>query len=400
MNKWLLFIICSMFFLTGCWDRKEIEERATILGLAIDIAEDEEEQSSITHPDDIQIPTSNIGNIKVTAQLAVPGQIPLGPSQGESGSSSQDKVWVVEGVGHTMDDAIQALQQQLAHKVFFGQLQVVILSENVAEKGINHINEFLRRRPEIRRTAWMAVNENNAAKTMRAAPKLERIPAIYLSTVFEEAVRMGKLPNCDLGTFWVGTSNIGQDGFLPYITVKSKENIEISGLAFFSNSKMAGKTQPYQIAYANELIGNNPGGAVGLIKLDEEKAIMFQSTNRSAKYEVSLKNGRPEFNVNVRIKGIIREKNTNKLKIDDEKTLAHIEKVATAQLEKEYRRLIEETKEKRSDIFGFGEYVRGELPAYWDQEIKTTAKWKELYKDLKVHVKANVKIEGVGLKAS
>lgn len=398
-SKW--FLIISVFvLLAGCWDRKEIEERATILGLAIDLAKEDEESSAITHPDNEEMPTSNLGKIKVTAQLAVPGQIPLGPSQGDSGSSSQDKVWIVEGIGHTIDDAMQALQQQLAFQVFFGQLQVIILSEDVAKKGVEHINEYLRRRPEIRRTAWMAVNEKNAAKTMKAAPKLERIPAIYLSTVFEEAVKMGKFPDDDLGGFWVDLSNKGQDAFLPFITVKGKENIEISGIAYFNDTRMVGKTRPYQIAYFNGLTGKNPGGSVAIVKLDEEKSVMFQSTKRKAEYKAKLKNGKPEFKVNVEVTGIIREKNTNKIKLDDHQTIRKIETIAAELFKKEYVALIKETQEKKSDIFGFGEYVRGDLPTYWDENVKTSDKWKKIYKDLKVEVTAKVKIDRVGMKAS
>lgn len=64
----------------------------------------------------------------------------------------------------------------------------------------------------------------------------------------------------------------------------------------------------------------------------------------------------------------------------------------------EFEKLIMETKEKQSDIFGFGEYVRGNLRNYWDSEIKSPEKWREIYKDLSIDVKAKVKIEGVGLK--
>lgn len=387
-----------LLVLSACWDRKEIEERATIVGLAIDIAESGEETTPLTYPEGTQVPTTGLGKIKVTAQLAVPGQIPLGPSM-EGNSSPEDKVWVVEAVGNTMDDAIQGLQQQLAHKVFFGQLQIIILSDKVAKLGIEHINDYLRRRPEIRRTAWMAVNEEDAAKTMQVAPKLEQVPAIYLSTMFEEAVKMGKFPENDLGKFWIHSSNKGYDGFLPYIKVK-EDNIEISGIAYFSEDKMVGKTEPYQIAYYNGLIGQNPGGAAAVIVLSDLESVMFQSTKRKANFEVSLKNGKPHFDIYIEIWGIVREKNSDRTHLDDDKIISKIEDTAQKQFEQEMMKLIKETQEKKSDIFGFGEYVRGDLSRYWDQEVESSDKWKEIYKDLSVDIHLNVHIERVGMKAS
>lgn len=394
----ILVAICLLLLLTGCWDRKEIEERATIVGLAIDLAKPDEEPTPITHPEGVNVPTSEVGKIKVTAQLAVPGQIPLGPSQG--GGSSSEKVWVVEAVGNTIDDAVQGLQQQLAHKVFFGQLQVIILSEEIAEKGIDHINDYLRRRPEIRRTAWMAINESDAAKSMQVAPKLEQVPAVYLSTMFEEAVKMGKFPENDLGKFWINTSNLGDDGYLPYITIKAMDNIEISGIAYFSGEKLVGKTKPYQIAYFNGLTEQNPGGAAAVVTLSEKDSVMFQSTKRRAHYQVRLQDGKPYFDVKVKIWGIIREKNNDTIKLDDQKIIEKIEENAGKLLEKEMNKLIKETQEKKSDIFGFGEYVRGDLSKYWDDEIKTSEKWKEIYKELDIKVQATVHIERVGMKAT
>ncbi len=387
-----------LLVLSACWDRKEIEERATIVGLAIDIAESGEEVIPLTYPEGTQVPTTDLGRIKVTAQLAVPGQIPLGPSK-DGNSSPEDKVWVVEAIGNTMDDAIQGLQQQLAHKVFFGQLQIIILSDKVAKLGIEHINDYLRRRPEIRRTAWMAVNEEDAAKTMQVAPKLEQVPAIYLSTMFEEAVKMGKFPENDLGKFWIHSSNKGYDGFLPYIKVK-ENNIEISGIAYFSEDKMVGKTEPYQIAYYNGLIGQNPGGAAALVTLSDAESVMFQSTKRKANFEVNLRNGKPHFDIYIEIWGIIREKSSESIHLDDDKIISKIEDIAEKQFEQEMIKLIKETQDKKSDIFGFGEYVRGNLSRYWDNEVETSYKWKEIYKDLSVDIHPTVHIERVGMKAS
>lgn len=394
-----VMILLPLLILTGCWDRKEIEERATIVGLAIDVAKPNEHPIPLTHPEEIKVPTSNIGKIKVTAQLAVPGQIPLGPSQGGD-SSPKDKVWVVEAIGNTMDDAVQGLQQQLAHKIFFGQLQVIILSDEIARRGIEHINEFLRRRPEIRRTAWMAVNHEDAAQTMQVAPKLEQVPAIYLSTMFEEAVKMGKFPENDLGKFWIHTSNKGYDGYLPYITVKENENIEISGLAYFSGNKMVGKTKPYQIAYFNGLMGQNPGGAAAVIWLSNNESVMFQSTKRKVDYHVRLKNGIPHFDINVDIWGIIREKNSQKIKLDDSKMIEKIETLAGKQIEHEMVKLIKETQDKKSDIFGFGEYVRGDLSKFWDDHVETSDDWKEIFQKMTLNVTTKIHIERVGMKAS
>ncbi len=384
--------------LSGCWDRMEVEERSTVLGLAVDIAEDRKEDP-INHPEDAKLPTSGIGMIEVTAQLAVPGQIPLGPSQGGSPGGPQDTVWVVKAVGHTLSEAVNNLQQQLSSTIFLGHLKIFIISDEVAERGIDEIIDFMKRNSEVRRDAWLLVNGNRADETLEVAPKLERIPALYLSNMLDNSIKMGKLPKSRVGKFWIALENDGQDGYLPYITVKTKENIQVSGVGYFRENKLVGHTKAYQIAFLNGLIEHNPGGSTAIVKLSDEQMVQFQSTKRKSDYTVTLQNGKPHFDVDVVIKGNITGKNDNGINLNTNSTIKNIEETAEKAFKPEFEKLIEETQEKESDILGLGEYVRAKLRDYWDQEVKTAEKWREIYKDITVEVNVKVKIEGVGLKA-
>jgi spore germination protein KC len=395
MGLLIIFLLLSII-LCGCWDRDEIEDRSTILGLAIDIAE-EEEDSSPNHPKEGEIPTSEIGMIKVTAQLAIPGKVPLNPG-GSSGGSPTDAVWVVEATGHTMGDAMQNLQQMLAHQIFLGHLKIIIVADEVAKKGLGHINEYFRRVPDVRRTAWIAVNGDDAAKTMEAAPKMERVPSMYLSSVFQEAVHMGKFPEHNLGLFWIATSDKGRDGFLPYITVEKGEHIKISGLAYFKGVKMVGRTEPYQIAYFNGLTEHNPGGSSALFQWGERGGVLFTSIRRKTDYEFFMKNNKPAVHINATVEGEIREKTTEKIKLDNPKEIQELEKSFNKALEKEYQKLLEQTQEAGSDVYGFGEYIRGKFPDYWDKHVQTEEDWKEIYKNIDITVTANSQIRRSGLK--
>lgn len=113
----VLILALLLPFLTGCWDRTEIETRANILGIAIDVSEDNQQmhESEVNHMTGI-FPEPNKKLIQITAQIAVPGRIPLGPESGSNGS--QKPVWLVSTVGHTLDDAILNLQQEIADRLF------------------------------------------------------------------------------------------------------------------------------------------------------------------------------------------------------------------------------------------------------------------------------------------
>lgn len=229
-----LLLLASL--LTGCWDRMELEERAVVLGISIDTAGPDaaKKEDEVSHLMG-KYPAPKQSMIQLSVQIALPGRIPLGP--GESGGSSdgggKQTVWVLSVVGHTIDDAMMNLQQQISGKLFFGHLRVIVISEEIARKGIQNINDYLHRNAEVRRMAWMMVSKGKAKALMEAAPKLERVPTLYLASTLDDAVRHGKFPTNYIGTFWSNSSKKGQEGFLPYIQIMEGENVQISGIAYF-----------------------------------------------------------------------------------------------------------------------------------------------------------------------
>lgn len=390
-----LAITALAFVLTGCWDQEEIEMRATVVGLAIDKAtKDELKSDDVTHPE-YQEPIED-SMFKLTAQLAVPGQVELGPTQG--GSSSEDNVWIVEGYGFTVGDALQSMQQKIAHDIFFGHLQVVIVSETIAREDMKPINDFFHRRPEIRRTIWMAIADGEAAETMSVAPKLEQIPAIYLSSTLDNAVDMGKFPEIQVGDFWIASASKGQEGILPYIEPKN-DNIRISGLAYFNGDVMAGKLTPFQVILYNAITGAHPGGASLMIPIDDGY-VLAKSDYRNASYQVEIADGKPKITVSVDVGAEIREKSNQSIDLGRPETISQINRNAEATVKQHSEILMIEMQEKGLDIFGFGEFVRSREPKYWDAHVKTNDRWQKLFPEIPIDITYDVTIDRIGIKAN
>lgn len=76
--------------LAGCWDRLEIEDRAIVLGISVDAVDPgaAKEEEQVSHLRD-KFPAPEKGMIRVAAQIALPGKIPLGP--GESGTGGRGR---------------------------------------------------------------------------------------------------------------------------------------------------------------------------------------------------------------------------------------------------------------------------------------------------------------------
>lgn len=394
-------------FLAGCWDRLEIEDRAVVLGVSIDKAppESASEETEVVHVQGV-IPIPDTKMIRVAVQIAIPGRIPLGPGESGGGGtggkkgSNENTVWVLSVVGHTVDDAMMNLQQQVASRLFFGHLRVIVISEDVAKEGLENINDYFRRNSEVRRMAWMMIAKDKAIDFLTAAPKLERVPTLYLLSTLEEGLKLGKFPKDFIGIFWSNSSKKGQEGFLPYVDLKKENNVEIKGLAYFKNSEMIGTTTPLEIAAYMAIKGLNPAGYRVMVKMDgPEDTVITAATHRKAKYDVRFVGGRPQFAIHISFEMNIEEKYSEQLKLNNQRILRQVED-NQAELAKEYfEKFILKTQEAHSDIFGFGEYIRAKRPGFWNRYVKTKEKWQEMYPDAKFDITVDMKIRRIGMEA-
>lgn len=395
--------------LTGCWDRLEIEERAVVLGISIDTADPKEErkEEEVSHlRGKFPVPAREL--IRVAVQIALPGKIPLGPGEGggeEGGGGggapgAGQTVWIIDVVGHTIDDALMNLQQQISSRLFYGHLRVIVVSEEMGKRGLENINDFLRRNSEVRRTAWMLISSGKAIDLMKATPQLKRIPTLYLLATLDDAVKLGKFPNDFLGIFWSNSSKHGQEAFLPYVKLMKKQNIEIHGLAYFRNDKMVGVTKPFEIAGYMGIKGIRTSGYRGFIRADgPEETVTVYATSRKSKINVDIKNDKPHFIVTVMTEIDVEEKLNESFKLNNSEVLKKIEREDAKGILKTYSDLIRKTQEKGSDIFGFGEYVRAKKPWYWNKHVRTKERWQELYKEATFEIRVTARVRRIGMKA-
>ena len=389
-------LLMTLPFLTACWDRYELEERANILGIAVDIADESTEDFTIpeiSHKGEFP-DQENLKLYKVTAQLAVPGKIKLGP-EGGSGDGADKTAWVLETVGYTMKDALLNLQQQLAERLYLGHLQIVVVNNEIAKDGVTEINDFLKRDYQVRRTAWMVITEGKASEVLQTAPPIEIVPALYISETLDNAMRFGKLPKGYLGKFWVDLADEGVDGSLPIVKVIEKDRIMVTDLAYFKDEKMIGKMVPIEIGGYLAMRERNPGGYTLAISTVDGGIYFVESLRRNSSINIEVKHGRPTATINVEIEAEIEEET----KVNDlsGKKLEEVEKAANNEANKIFNNLIEKLQEDESDVLGIGARVRAYHSKYWKKEIKAEENWLEIYKEMEIKAIVDFKIKRTGM---
>lgn len=194
--------------------------------------------------------------------------------------------------------------------------------------------------------------------------------------------------------------NSGQDSIRPpsIPLVVHRSNV-INGLAYFRDNKLVGTTSaPIEIGVYMAAKGMNPGGYTTLFPVPDIGYVMVRSKKRKSYIDVRIENGKPQAEMHVYIHGELTEKYSDKTNIDTTQELKKIEEEQERRTRNAIQDLIKNTQKVKSDIFGFGEYVRARERSYWNQNIRTKMDWENMYADMSIKVNVKVNIRRVGMK--
>jgi spore germination protein KA len=108
---------------------------------------------------------------------------------------------------------------------------------------------------------------------------------------------------------------------------------------------------------------------------------------------------KPLISIKIQYESEIDEKESVKIQLSDSAILKIIEKETSKNIKGMVEKFIVSTQKKKADIFGFGEHFRAKLPQYWNKNVKTKAKWDEIYQNVTFDVKVDAHIHRVGMKS-
>ena len=211
--------------LTGCVG-KEPNEIAYIVALGIDMSEG--------------------NNYEITIQYANPTEISGGEEGGKAGSA------IIENISVQAPNLYAAigLANKIVSKTFYlSHARIIVVSREVAEKGLRDITETFIRSDDLRPDIYLAVSPDGANEYLSAVkPAMEVNPAKYYQLVYDKNSFMG-IPAGSAKDFFFGIETKNFDSFLPIAGVvgngegdedKSSGGEETGGLGESSSSENEG----------------------------------------------------------------------------------------------------------------------------------------------------------------
>ncbi|GAB3058249.1 Ger(x)C family spore germination protein [Virgibacillus ainsalahensis] len=368
----LCFLI--LLFLSGCWDRTEVNDLAIVTAVGLDKTDD--------------------GQIELSVQIINPGA--LGGS-GSGGASGGKLSTVEKDTGRTIYDARSKLQQKVSRKLFIGHNPVVFIGEKMAEEGIRSHIEYFARSPFPRLRTFAFVTKGSPVDFLKVSPDLERNSGEVARELAKFQVGMSVTMK-DLLLMLTGEE---RGAALPLIEIEEEPpdtiGLRVNGTAIFQNGKMIEQIDDKMTRGILWLRDAIETATVTIQPEDAEGLISFYIFRANTSLVPTIENGNWKMTVNIKSLDDVME-NETKLNLMNPDTVEKLE----VQLEETIDERIHEALEKiqnemNVDIFNFGRAFHRHYPDQWAM-VKDN--WEEKLPEVEVEIQSNVEIERPGRSTS
>lgn len=380
----LIVLLCILLTVTGCWNRRELNELAIAMGMGID-KQDEQ--------------------FKVTMQVVVPGEIAAKKGRGAA------PVVTYSAVGDSVFEAIRKITTESPRKIYISHLRILILGEALARAGIGKSLDFLTRDSEARSDFYIAVAKDSKAEDMlKVLTSLDAIPPNMLFTALETSQKAwAPTVSVTLDKVISDLTSEGKQPVLTGITIKgdpeagnntknvqtvdNPARLQYTSLAVFHKDKLIGWLNETQSKAYNYIL-DNVKSTVGIIPCPKGGELSVEVIRSKTKVKGSVIQGKPRIDIDIRIEANIDEVGCN-IDLTKNKTIAELKKAGEAKV----KRLILDSvhfvqREYKVDIFGFGQTIRRSNPKAWEKMKKD---WDRYFVNLEVHVKVDGPIHRLGV---
>ncbi len=371
-------LVMTSFGLSGCWDRREINDVAFVIGSAID---------------------KEKNMYRSTLQIALPGNLGGSGSEGGGGGNGGSKPYYLESkLGVTLRNSNMEVQAGNSRNLSFSHRRTLLIGEELAKEGIGPMLDQFARIPENRLSSLVAVTAGPAYKILDADAPMEQFPSEMIRELMNEytkrPVSIKYLSNDLLSE--------GVDVSLPYITLeevvpedleKDKKNIQITGLALFKGDRFVGTLLGQESRMMNMALDQAPSPDLVVPGPGEKGYVTVRLTENTVRFKPVIRGSDITMNIDILAKGAVLENNTD-YTLGGEADMRWLEQRASKEIIDQIHSGMRKLQNQyHSDILGFGRTIQQKKPHVWAR-IKDD--WEKKYPEVKVVVNTKIHIENIG----
>lgn len=356
-----LLILISALLPGGCWDAHELNTLSIVAGVGIDAAED--------------------SDVDVTVQIRKVTK----PSDG----MPEQPYILFSGTGKTILEGIENIRLENNRDLFLHQNQVIIISQEQAERGIRELLDMFLRYHETRLEVWVVISKCRADELMQVKQVQEPVTSSAVALMIQN--RSDQSSKLAVNMLNVTSSLLDASSALVvplFDTVDEfgQTKIKINGSAIIVSGKMVGELSEDETLGFTIGSGNIKSGLLQ-IETPDGAAVLYLSDSK-AQVKTRLNEGHVEADVSIKasfsvaeIKGFEGKKLPEVYGLLEQAGVSHMVELVSAAFEK--------SRTLDADIFGIGTEMNHTHPKDW-KAIKD--QWKSLYPQttMKITVEGNL----------
>lgn len=387
-----LFLVLILLFITinisGCWNKKELNEIAIVLGTGVDYTKD--------------------NKIQLTYQLARPaafGGGGIGGGAGGGATMNQNITWVVSATGDTIFDAQKNLSQQVSRNLYLGHNVVLILGERLCRHGILNVINFFHRQPLSRGTVWVMATPQEAKKVLESHSELQMTSAQAVG--FLARLRTGYVLRFrDLSR---DLASRGSNPVLTRVELKRQgvaqgpglekahhhQEIVLTGAAIFKEDKLMGWLDCRETQGLRWLKGDvRRMGIIIPSPIYPSKKISLEVMKGKTEIEPVYQKGKIKFFLSIKTEiDVIEQQDYEDFTRPE--MIKTVENIAAAEIRQRVKTTLDKIQgDYKVDSFGFGEAFHRKYKGEWS---KLKNRWDEEFAGAQVYLAVKVKLRDTGM---
>ncbi|MGV8145910.1 MAG: Ger(x)C family spore germination protein [Alkaliphilus sp.] len=373
-----LFIIFSIVIATalcGCWDNKEIDDVASVLAIGVDLVND--------------------GKLNFTVQVTVPRLL-------QQKGYEKNATVTYSSTGRTFQEALEEIQSTSSREINVGHVQLVVLGDTFAKKGVFDVIDYAERSHEFRVQSTVAVAKNVTAKeVLETISIIEIFPSVHITETIKNKSHIGLTRNVSFLDLLSELNNKGRHLVLPAIEGKTPskpkyvKDLKVDSLAIFDDEKLISFiTNCNAIKGYLWVIDSVLDGLLLIPSPDNPKEfISLEILKSKTKIDVILKDNKFIMSVKIEEDGNISEQQST-LNFTTPDMIAYLESEKRKYIKNNVKEIFDLAQEVyRLDIFGFGTLVSKKYPQKW-KEVKP--EWDEIFSNSTVEIEVYSKVRRSG----
>jgi spore germination protein KC len=376
-------------FMTGCWDRTELNELAITSATSFDWEDGEWVISyQVVNPS------------AISAAMAAMG-----------GGAAKLPVVVYSTKGKTIREAIFKSTFESPRKLFFSHTRILVVSDAVARRGLTPVIDEYLRNPDVRETVSVLIAEGKARRILEQLMQIQIIPGNGIqSIIMRQAANLSLLPHIRIYDLAKSLANSAKSAVIPEILISGSPTI--TSEPDLNNTSPTSKLRLGRLAVLrhNKWIGwltNHEALGVSYIRNQVQASVTSFACNASDRGKSSafrlirsttrltpLKE-KDHYVMKIKVKGEGTLVETDcLLDLSKPEVIRQMEKQIEGEIKEAITASWMATKKLKTDVLGFADVIHRKYPKEWKELSKD---WESTFVQMEIDPQVEMTIKRVGL---